>query len=77
MAPSKPKDNRVAILPELATISAKLTKLDPVPEKLEAMENLLAKLSGENAALKREVRLRDVEISGLHHHLNAEEQFNQ
>jgi hypothetical protein len=45
MAPSKPKDNSDAILSELAAISAKLSKLDPVPERLEAMEALLAKLS--------------------------------
>lgn len=77
MAPSKPKDNSDAILAELATISAKLTRLDPIPEKLEAMENLLAKLTEENTALKREIRLRDEEISGLHHHLNAVEQYNR
>jgi hypothetical protein len=77
MAPSKPKDQSEAILSELAAISAKLSKLDPVPDKLEAMEALLAKLSEENAALKREVRLRDEEISGLHHRLNAIEQYNR
>jgi hypothetical protein len=41
------------------------------------MEALLAKLSDENAALKREVRLRDAEISGLHQRLNAVEQYNR
>jgi hypothetical protein len=35
MAPTKTKGNSVAILAELATISAKLSKLDPVPENLK------------------------------------------
>jgi hypothetical protein len=76
MAPSKPKDNNDAILAELSAISAKLSKLDPVPEKLEAMELLLATLMEENAALKKEIHLRDIEISGLHQRLNAVEQYN-
>jgi hypothetical protein len=77
MAPAKPKDNSEAILAELAAISAKLAKLDPIPEKLEAMESLLTKLAEENTALKKEIRLRDEEISGLHHRLNAVEQYNR
>jgi hypothetical protein len=77
MAPSKPKDQSDAILAELATISAKLTKLDPIPDKLDAMETLLAKLSEENAQLKKEIRIRDDEITGLHHRLNAVEQYNR
>jgi hypothetical protein len=77
MAPSKPKDQSDSILAELAAISNKLSKLDPVPEKLEAMEILLAKLSEENISLKREIRLRDEEISGLHHRLNSVEQYNR
>jgi hypothetical protein len=77
MAPSKPKDNSDAILAELAAISAKLTRLDPIPEKLEVMETLLTKLADENVALKREIRLRDEEISGLHHQLNTVEQYNR
>jgi hypothetical protein len=51
MAPSKPKDNIDVILAELSAISAKLCKLDPVPEKLKAIEHL-ATLAEENAALK-------------------------
>jgi hypothetical protein len=77
MAPSEPKDNSDAILTELAAISAKLLKLDPVPERLEAMEALLSSLSEENTALNREVCLRDAEISGLHHRLYAVEQYNR
>jgi hypothetical protein len=77
MAPSKPKDNSEAILAELAAISAKLARLDPIPEKLEAMENLLTKLSEENATLKKEIRIRDEEISGLHHRMNTMEQYNR
>jgi hypothetical protein len=77
MAPSKPKDNSEVILAELSAISSKLSKLDPIPEKLEAMEHLLATLAEENATLKREVRLRDAEISGLHHRINAIEQYNR
>jgi hypothetical protein len=77
MAPAKPKDQSETILAELATISAKLSKLDPLPDKLDAMESLLAKLSEENATLKKEIHLRDEEIAGLHHRLNAVEQYNQ
>jgi hypothetical protein len=50
MAPAKSKDNSDAIFAELAAISAKLTKLDPVLERLEAIESLLAKFSEEKAA---------------------------
>jgi hypothetical protein len=77
MAPSKPKDNSEAILAELAAISAKLARLDPIPEKLETMENLLTKLTEENATLKKEIRIRDEEISGLHHRMNTMEQYNR
>jgi hypothetical protein len=71
MSPSKPKDNSDAILAELAAISAKLTRLDPIPEKLETMESLLTKLSEENMALKKETRLRHEEISGQHYRFNG------
>ncbi len=74
MAPAKPKDNSEAILAKLATILTKPSKFDPVLDKFKAMETLLAKLSEENTALEREVRLKDAKISGLHHHLNLLEQ---
>jgi hypothetical protein len=41
------------------------------------METLLAKLSEENATLKKEVRLRDAEISGLHYYLIVVEQYDR
>jgi hypothetical protein len=47
-----------------------------MPEKLEAMETLLASLTKENAELKSEVRLCEAEIFGLHQRLNAIVQYN-